>query len=373
MEKKITNNKKIYLLAQIALIILFVLQFILHRKTPFMKDDFWYATNLTTGEPVSGLKDIIQSQIWHYHNWGGRIVNHGLLQAVLASGELWADIFNITATFLLGLVICLFCDNKNVLFFLLAESLIVAFNPSIFYSMYWESGSVNYLYSSIWILFYVFLVIRELDEKEHKKLKGIELWILPLSLITGWSTENMGPSCFVLTAFAVFYLKIKKKKIPLWLFEGTILTLIGSIMLILAPGNFVRNQFMEELTWKEMIVERTNTILETSFQTFLFPSFLFAVIILTMEIAVLKIKLTVPEWTLFGFAALSQLVLFLSPAYPQRTSFGIMVTLISFFTSAISKIYDKNQRYRCDIMIIIFSFYLYAVYIVIRDMNLPNF
>ena len=343
MTEKSSKKYFPYCLTGIGLLILLFLQFLLHRVTPFMRDDFWYSTNLATGEPVTGISDIIQSQVWHYFNWGGRVINHGLLQAVLASGELWADIFNILATVILGLVINLFVKKKSPYIFLLIESLIIGFNASIFFSMYWQSGSVNYLYSTSWILLYVYLVIRELEETAPQKMRGIELWILPLSLITGWSTENMGPSCFVLTLAAIVYLKKKKRPVPVWLFEGTALTLTGSVLLILAPGNFVRKQFIDDLPLVRSMILRTRTVLESTC-SYLFPSLLLALILLAAEITVLKKKLSASRFFLFGLAILAQCVMILSPTYPQRASFGIMCVLIAFIVSSVEKIYEDRKK-----------------------------
>ena len=92
--------------------ILLVLLFLVHQQTQFMMDDEWYATNLVTGEKLQSFSDILESQKWHYDNWGGRSVTHGILQMTLMSGEFWANIFNMTATLLL--VFMIFPVVKNI-------------------------------------------------------------------------------------------------------------------------------------------------------------------------------------------------------------------------------------------------------------------
>ena len=355
----------------LGIFLLFFLEFILHRQIPYYNDDFWYSTNLVTGEPVSSLSDILQSQVWHYMNWGGRVINHGLLQAVLASGELGCDILNVLTTILLGIVICLFTGKRDPLFFLLAESLIIAFNPSLFYSMCWESGSVNYLYSSVWIFFYLYLVTRELSEQP--RFRGIEIWVLPLALITGWSNENMGPASFVLTVSVMVYLKYKGRKNPIWLWEGACMTLLGSALVILAPGNFVRNQFIEKTTLTDYLHTHFLTILTTTFRTYLYPSFLIAVVVLATMVFVFRKKLTPTQLFLFCFAIVAQSGLFFSPTYPQRTSFGIMISLIAFITCVLSEICESGMEYRKPLILIIASSYTCAIYIVVREILLKPF
>lgn len=345
------KSQKLYIITAVGVAVLLILQFVLHLMTPFMRDDLWYATNLVTGEKISSIGDIIESQIWHYFNWGGRSINHALLQAVLASGETGAANLNTLAALILGFAICFAAKVKNPLFYLLAEACIIAFNASIFFSMFWESGSVNYLYSSSWILFYMAIVLKTLDSdlvsSSSKKSNISEIlkciWIIPLSLIAGWSTENMGPSCFVLTVFAIVFLLMKKKKVPFFLFEGALFTLLGSVLMILAPGNFVRNQFVEKTDLVTLINSRIDSFLLSNCE-FLFPTFFFAIIILCIQIFVYK-NVKIRDMALFMFAVMAECAMMLSPAYPQRASFGIMCVLIAYIISALNKILTDKNKY----------------------------
>ncbi|MCR4929343.1 MAG: DUF6056 family protein [Lachnospiraceae bacterium] len=400
------KSQKLYIITAAGVAILLILQFVLHLMTPFMRDDLWYATNLVTGEKISSIGDIIESQVWHYFNWGGRSINHALLQAVLASGETGAAILNTLATLILGFAICFAAKVKNPLFYLLAEACIIAFNASIFFSMFWESGSVNYLYSSSWILFYMAIVLKTLDSdflistvqsgnnhSSNNSDNGIKnnnpyeskaaddnssskktnipeilkcIWIIPLSLIAGWSTENMGPSCFVLTVFAIVFLLMKKKKVPFFLFEGALFTLLGSVLMILAPGNFVRNQFVEKTDLVTLINSRIDSFLLSNCE-FLFPTFFFAIIILCIQIFVYK-NIKIRDMALFMFAVMAECAMMLSPAYPQRASFGIMCVLIAYIISALNKILSDETKYSNLVCVIgSSSMFIYAVTKILTD------
>ena len=370
--KKENRNIKLYIITAVFVAVLLIIQFIAHRITPFMRDDLWYSTNLVTGEKVRSLGDIIESQIWHYFNWGGRSINHALLQAVLATGEVAADVFNILATIILGFVIFKTARAKNPLMYLLCEALIVAFNASLFFSMLWESGSVNYLYSTSWILLYVMVILKEMDFKSEKTSKaGIAeyFWIIPLALIAGWSTENMGPTCFVLTVGVIIFLAIKKKKIPFYLYEGAFLTLVGSALLILAPGNFVRNQFVEKASFMSIIRGRIDSFL-LSGCGFLLPSFLFAIILLVIQIYIIK-EIKPRDIALFAFAVIAQGAMILSPAYPQRASFGIMCVLITYIVSVIARLYDNHKKMRPMLILLTSSFVLYAIIKICSEIIFP--
>ncbi|MCR5848800.1 MAG: DUF6056 family protein [Lachnospiraceae bacterium] len=371
MEQK-NKITKIHIITAAALLILLLLEFILHVRTPFMKDDLWYATNLVTGEKIAGLKDIIQSQIWHYFNWGGRIVNHGLLQAVLSSGETGADILNILATLILGFAICSLSERKNPVFYLISEALIISFNASIHFSMCWESGSVNYLYSTSWILAYVFVIFRELkeDPSAANKRTYMHFLIIPLSFIAGMSTENMGPTCFVATIFTIVYLFVKKRKVPFYLYTGAFFTLLGSALMILAPGNFVRNAFIDDTSLKDMLSSRFDNLI-TSTGSFLFVAFLTAFVLTAVYILVFKLKPDASQMGLLLFAITAQAAMFLSPAYPQRASFGIMCVLIAYIVSILKKISDKDSKVLSYIYIFCASVYIHALIVVCTDLVFP--
>lgn len=59
----------------------------LNYLTDFMMDDEWYSTLLYSDAPIQNISDIIHAQIWHYFNWGGRSMAHGLLQLILLCGS----------------------------------------------------------------------------------------------------------------------------------------------------------------------------------------------------------------------------------------------------------------------------------------------
>lgn len=368
MNSKKSNLYIQYIFVFVAVVVLLFLQFVLHRMTPFIKDDLWYATNLTTGNPISNPMDIIASQIWHYFNWGGRVINHGLLQAVISTGELGADIINTLVTALLGIIICLLAGTKKPLMFLLAESAIVAFNASIHFSMFWESGSVNYLYSSCWILLFIYVVIREL-KPDTTKIKAVEFWIIPLALISGWSTENMGPTCAFITLLVIVYKFIKKQKPSIFLYEALILSALGSAILILAPGNFVRNQFSNKMSLPKTIYFRFISMWNST-SVYLFPVIVITLSILVVEIVVFQRKLSLYNMSLLIFATVAQLAMVLSPAYPQRTSFGIMSVLIAFIVSLIND-HLKEKRENIASTIATVSIYIAAVLIVLSDIIYP--
>ncbi len=310
------------------LVLLLAAELLYHFRTPFMMDDLWYSTNLATNGPLTGLADVIEGQVWHYLNWGGRSITHGLLQLVLMSGDTIANLLNLGMTLLLAWMICIFTGHRNLRCFFSANVLLLALNANIQYSMVWQAGAVNYVYSTVWILIFLYAYIRVLDTPQKPDLPLVWLWILPLGLITGWSNENMGPACFLGTLMILFYLwKIRKTKPPVWMLLGSLSSLAGSILVIVAPGNFVRSATIPDTSLGEALYARIFSMLQAG-MNFLFPSLLFLFACMTVTYAVLKLKPTAEEVILFLIALLSYGAMVLSPHYPDRATFGTMVICI---------------------------------------------
>ena len=353
--------------AAIAIVLLSVaavcMLFFANISVPFMMDDFWYSTNLETGETLSGFGDVIESQIWHYLNWGGRSITHAFLQLSLMSGERCADVINTVMTVVLALEMSFMAKlvsskkdtekslglEKAVLPSLML-GLLIACCPNFRMSMLWQAGCANYVYSSVWILAFFIVYIRTLDS-EKKDLPLTELFIIPLALITGWSTENMGPSAFLISA-AITYSAVKKGTVKgrrlLWMAEGVLFALAGSVICILAPGNFVRkSDSADDLALT--VPDRLLQMLKGA-GLYLFP----ALIILAVSVVLYK-KYSDGKFTkgfiyLIAGAVLSYGAMIASPHYPDRAAFGTCVLIEACAASLLIGADDKSGKKAINIL-----------------------
>ena len=308
-------------------------------SVPFMMDDIWYSTNLATGNTLSGFGDVIESQVWHYLNWGGRSITHAFLQLSLMCGERGADVINTLMTLVLAIEMSYlakivsgkkstqdgdFVFDKVCLPALMFGLLLVCC-PNLKMSMLWQAGCANYVYSSVWILAFYIVYLRALDPgAKDLPLSGI--FMIPLGLITGWSTENMGPSAF-LTAAAITFMMYKKGsakgKRLVMMTEGVVFSFVGSVICILAPGNFIRKNDSAEdlaLTIPDRLIQMMKGLGD-----YLFPALLILAVsyILYRRFSDNKI----PKGILFllAGAALSYAAMIASPHYPDRAAFGTCV------------------------------------------------
>ena len=304
-------------------------------SVPFMMDDIWYSTNLVSGNTLSGLGDVIESQVWHYLNWGGRSITHAFLQLSLMCGERGADVINTVLTLVLVMEMSHLSDagflkkrsSRKLFLYSLMFGLLIACCPNLRMSMLWQAGCANYVYSSVWILAFYIVYIRAMDQGT-KDLPLSEVFMVPLGFITGWSTENMGPSACAVAALITFMMYKKgnaKGRRLVWMLEGVITSLAGSAICILAPGNSVRSMDSVDdlaLTFPERLLQMLKGIGD-----YLFP----ALVILVFSIILYKmtVKDRIPAFVLYLLlgALLSYGAMIMSPHYPDRAAFGTCVLI----------------------------------------------
>lgn len=353
MEKE--SEKRMWIATCVLLVVSLPVMYATHREVFFQMDDLWYSTMLFNDTPISSLGDIVTSQIWHYNNWGGRSMTHGILQLTLLAGERAADILNILMTLILSGVICLVAEHRKLPAFFAAMSMLLGLNANWKTSMFWQSGAANYLYITVFILLFVFCYLRELPDKDEEersaadegkaaagKLPGITLWIIPLGILTGWSNENMGPTVWVFSLIVILFALKEKRKLQLWMILGNLACLFGSVMVVAAPGNFVR---YAEATgdkgtlWKIFLRSYSESV---AVMEYLFPVLLLLTLLLVLAKSVEEVRLGRKNWLLLFSALLSWGAMFLSPHYPDRAAFGTMSLIICVIISMMGKILCKR-------------------------------
>lgn len=368
--KKNISKKIIYAVLTVCILVTAVLEFKLHRRFVFLWDDLWYSTHLVTGEKLSCLKDVFDSQYWHYFNWGGRTVNHTLLQLLTMAGERLTDVINMIVTFTLSFLICQIAGKINWKNYCLAFFLLIGINTDIKLSMFWQSGSTNYLYSSNWILLFLLFYLQYVKKPESKKSILLSVLMLPLGLITGWSNENIGPACMVTAFVVIFYCyKYLKKKAPIWMWIGAASSLLGSLLLILAPGNFIRKTHVEDVSIWETLYQRFLSMLTGGFN-YLFPTLLFLLLSLFIYLK-LGNKIKPYQVIIMITAVLSYGAMILSPTFPNRATFGIMVLCIILILSFLNGIEEKDEKYRNLIFLFTIGIWLSGIISLLAALRLP--
>ena len=208
------------------LILIFAVMFTLNHLMPLHRDDYDYSMVWQTSQHIQSISDVFESTWRHYFLHGGRLITVFWLNLFLWLGKFIFDVAN--ALMFTALVILIYFHARRLLTWL---SL-----PHFGEVAIWKSGSTVYLWSAVPALIFLLPYNLKLAGKNLKLPTPI---IFLLGIFAGCSVENLGVTVTLLTCAITFYL-YKNNRGELWTAAGSIGSLIGVIILIAAPGNFVR-------------------------------------------------------------------------------------------------------------------------------------
>lgn len=216
--------------------------------TPYMTDDLIYGEKV---RQAGTLAAVLAQEKEQYLTWTGRSVSHMILRLFLL-GDKWVFQLANSAVFV-GLSLLMYANIRgrkpwDWKIFWLLQALLWLFGVEFAQTVLWETGACNYLWGSFLILGFVTLVRRRM-QMEGKCGKRAGLWHLVLFLygiVAGWCNENTSGGAILLTVFLIFLFWRREKKVYRQGVSGLAGLLIGFGFMVLAPGNRVRGQYMEE-------------------------------------------------------------------------------------------------------------------------------
>ncbi len=312
-----------------------ILYFLANRRMWWYTDDELYSTNLVTGIHLATLNDVIESQIWHYFNWGGRTVAHTLLQLLFFTTATFIDVFNVACLLLLAFFSNKLLSKPTLFSFSAIYCGLIFFNVSWMETFLWQSGVANYLYMGVLQFIFIFIYYKGIDcEKKKEWLNAITI---PLGLMVGWSNENMGPAIFLgLLAIIVYRIRVKKS-CPVWMITGSIFNAIGSAFLIIAPGNYVRSTEVGLGLSPILTVLYRVISIGNSFFSYMVVPIVFAILSVAIYKAVCKLKFDFFDFVLLGMAILSWGAMIMAAHYPGRATFGTVLLITTFSFRLLNK------------------------------------
>ena len=215
------------------MVITMVLMMILNGITPYLADDFTYMQN-------DGLVDIFYREYQQYMNWGGRSVAHILVRLMLCLPKVVFNIINsgvfVLFTWLIYRHITMDDPTDHPWLYGLIITTVFLVVPYFGQTILWLTGSCNYLWTSTLILVMLYPLNRYLHGHTIK-----HVWILiPLGLVAGWSNENSGGAAVMLIVLMmiIHYFLVDHHIKPYVM--ALIPAALGLIIMIMAPGNYVR-------------------------------------------------------------------------------------------------------------------------------------
>lgn len=370
IEKFIDKNQ-----IKIMLLLIFISMLALNFLTPLLADDYSYGLNLAN-KKLTGIIDIYNYQIWHYFNWGGRTIAHTFAQTLLMFPK---AIFNIVNSIIYTCLVYLIYlhgklnrrekNSRNSYLILLIHLILWFIIPVFGQSFIWLIGSCNYLWTTVIVVY--FLLLFRKNEKENKWYKIIIMFLI--GILAGWTNENTSAGLIVILFSTLIIDKITTKKWNLTKTKvaGIVGSLIGFVLMICAPGNYVRNAAFKDDTFIIIKFIKRAIDITGNAEIYILPLIIAIIILISLKIYhKKKIEKEVTPFILGGFSATYSMVA--SPQFPERSWTGVIVYLI---IALVILVYDFEKIHRiykfilvdlCMILSIIFiGEYLNAA----RDIN----
>lgn len=348
----LTNGRVQRILFFVILAIIFVLIYLLNRIYPLLGDDWQYAYIWTPGfdspDRISGIGDILVSQYNHYLYWGGRTVNHTIVQFLLMLDPVWYNLLNsLMYVALIALIYKIVnAGNKLNLSLLILIALALWFLlPDLTSTVLWITYSGNYLWSCVIVLLFVYPYLRYYRGSQvNKNILYIPIMFVA-GLITGWTNENVSVALIVFIALLIGLYKYDKISIPKWAIVGLIGVIIGCLLLLLAPGNYIRLETAREVTFSA----RLYVLCKNYFYYMLVPFLIYALMLficrkeLKNKEKIVWIKIS---FLFFIFAHAAFFAMIASIDFPARTLFGPVVFMIITIGLLFANVELKAKLYK---------------------------
>lgn len=235
------------------MVVLYVVMLAANLMTPRIVDDLSDA--ITEGSVWKGLLSQLRTS---YSILTGRTVADALSGMFSSYPKIFFNICNAFIYVLLILLICLHGigsrrleESKTVVLLLLTEGVVFFTVPYFGQVALWTCGACNYLWTMAIMLTFL-LPFRVYTEfcltggegnalsdflTQHEKML---CWLSVLGIIAGWTNENTAGGMILLEMLMIGVLLFDKKRVPFYLYSGLVFSVTGFLLLILAPGNYVR-------------------------------------------------------------------------------------------------------------------------------------
>ena len=241
LESHIKKNKVLFILITITLITLTYT----HLNTFLSNDDLPYSFFYRGPNRITNIIEVIKNQVADYSSINGRIIIHSIMQTLLIFDKnLWSILNPIM---ILTSIICIInissCftkkNNKSILYMI---GIIIFLLLSEFKSIiYWVAGSINYVWT-----FTILSIALMLYYKE--KINNTYIKCIIIFILTALQESTM-VFTIIFVIFNILYKWNETKKFDRkYIFY--ILSLSGSLILLLSPANQIR--LVTDPMWNQM-------------------------------------------------------------------------------------------------------------------------
>ena len=220
---------------------------------PPYRDDYWAALVWGTGDHLQTMGDVFRSLERYYMLHGGRLVSFFIQFVFMMYGKVWFNIANAFVFAAMCAVILMHCrrdtdfaDEPEMLFVIGA---FMWFGISHFGEIaIWLCGAAVYLWTGLLTAIFLLPYNLALAGKLKGAHWGLAILMLPLGVVAACSVENLTVTTTLVVLWASWR-AYRRGDFSLWMGSGAVGSILGSIVCIVAPGNYVRIVEDQDRAW----------------------------------------------------------------------------------------------------------------------------
>lgn len=384
MKNKEKIIKVIYIIVQIAVIMIsFLAIYRINHFTHEYHDEFVYSSIYGTKERIQNLGDVLYSSKNLYMLHNGRLITHIVMMIFLLCNKMVRDIFN-SIFFILLIYLLIRFINKNeksniykITTTILLLPMLWITIPSFGETAIWFAGSVNYLWTTCFLIIYINIINKLFyEEKELSKKKTMLLSIF--SFVIASLHEATGIISIAYTFFVLAYLTLKNKKINKNILIIFLVACLGFGSVVISPGSNIRK--MAEIQTMDnvpTILQKIDTIKIRLIETIKLNKFMSASILVTLVYVlykfIRKFKDTLKDKNIFEFlfylivGVLVFIGMIASPSFLPRVTFTSYIIFIIAFFKGLSLL--KVDYAKIALVLIMIVYFAIPAYKSFRETN----
>ena len=231
----------------------FIIMYVANAWMPMYRDDYWHSVIWRTGEHLQSMGDVMYSLERYYITHGGRLVSFFFQFFFMWVGKYWynwANALVYCAMLAVMLMHCrrdwkFLCEPKALLLMGLFSWLGISHFGEV---ILWCCGSAVYMWTGL--LAAIFLLPYNIFLAGN--MHGNQWWLMPIMFLMGMigscSVENLTITTSLLAVLCTYWAK-RCGQLKIWMITGSIGSVIGTVICLLAPGNQARIVNDEDRSW----------------------------------------------------------------------------------------------------------------------------
>ena len=244
----------------------FIIMYIANTWMPLYRDDYLAAVIWRTGDHLESMGDVFYSLERYYDMHGGRLVSFFIQFVFMLWGKAYFNVANALVFVLLLPVMLMHCRRdfgwyKEPGTLLLLGSFVWLGVSHFGEVAIWLCGSAVYLWTGLFTAVFLLPYNLAMAERFRSKSYRLAILMLPFGMIAACSVENLTVTTTLLV-MGITVLAYRRGLMAPWMLTGVIGSVIGSIVCIFAPGNFVRIVEDQDRSWLFHILNQIPSNLE---------------------------------------------------------------------------------------------------------------